>query len=113
MISSEQDTLLAAFGDGRLGLLITNHEAYHRGLSGHVRAGITAAFDGQPCYVIHVMSKPAGGEIRGYIWVGDAVYIRLPLRMEWIELDQIVCNRLGLTVVIDESGTTLQPQVGA
>lgn len=62
-------------------------------LTSHVAGGLELG--GQVTWV-HVLSKPAGGEIRGYAKVGDVLRLRLPAYpVHWTELDAEVCERLG------------------
>lgn len=50
--------------------------------------------------VVHVISKPAKGEIRGYVWIGDELRLRLPARPgDWPALDAYVAHELGARVV--------------
>lgn len=55
--------------------------------------------------MVHVMSRPAGGEIRGYALVDGVAYLRLPVTpREWGEVDDAVAAALGVEVVADEHG---------
>lgn len=52
---------------------------------------------------IHVMSGPAGGEIRGYALVDGRAHLRLPARpREWDQVDEAVATALGVEVVAQE-----------
>jgi len=87
----------AAFADGRLYLLVFERDSYHsRAWGGHVdearHIGTTGAFK-----TVHVMSKPAGGEIRGYVVLDGKALQRLPV-FHWPELDAEVERRLGMPV---------------
>lgn len=49
---------------------------------------------------VHVMSRSAGGEIRGYALIDGRAYLRLPnYAGEWPELDTAVAVALGVEVV--------------
>lgn len=89
-----------AFDDGRLSLLVKEHPRYDsRAWGSHVRASAFISH-GQPFATVHVMSKPAGGEIRGYVRL-NVLHLRYPV-MAWPELDEEVSRRLGLPVVASE-----------
>ena len=95
-----------AFDSGALYLLISEGR-YSPNWSGHVGAGQHAKSSGAPCRTIHVMSRPAGGEIRGYISIdGSPLYLRTPASpLEWNALDLEVSRRLGLPVVVDRTSS--------
>jgi hypothetical protein len=98
MKTTEQE----AFADGRLYIDVRQHPHYTPAWSGHACAGRFIKSLGQPFAVVHVISKPAGGEIRGYVRHGDTLYVRTPSRMDWPEIDQYVGERLGCAVVASE-----------
>ena len=70
-----------AFADGRLFLIFDDPKPYRDRF-------------------VHVMSRPAGGEIRGYIFDGDnRLRIRQPnYHGHWPELDLAVAKRTGAEV---------------
>lgn len=91
-----------AFEEGRLYLLVNEHPRYHNGFSGHVHAGAFVGHDG-PFATVHVISRPAGGEIRGYLRIEGMLYLRLPVNpREWDALDLEVSRQLGCPVVTRE-----------
>lgn len=47
---------------------------------------------------VHVISRPAGGEIRGYWLQHGEIWHDLPDKHPWPELDVLVCAALGLPV---------------
>ncbi len=50
--------------------------------------------------LVHVISRPAHGEIRGYIRIDGDLHVRYPASPEqWDELDEVVSKRLGMPVV--------------
>lgn len=95
-----QNEVEAAFADGRLYLILGEVQPLTRLTADFVGAdsyGVKAA--GKLRWV-HVISKPAGGEIRGYAIVeGENVLrIRLPnYRGDWPELDNAVQERTHAT----------------
>jgi hypothetical protein len=44
--------------------------------------------------VVHVMSRPAKGEVRGYVLAGSKLYHRTPKPHDWPEVDRAVCELL-------------------
>lgn len=55
--------------------------------------------------VVHVISPHRGGEIRGYVLIGDRLHLRLPCYTgHWDELDEAVARRTGASVVPYELG---------
>jgi len=93
-----------AFDDGVLYLHVVPRQKYYRDWSGHVRAGEYMSSEGARFTTVHVISRPAGGEIRGYIQIEDgALLLRTPAYPpDWPELDAEVSRRLGLPVVVTE-----------
>ena len=88
-----------AFEDGRLTIIMTEHLHYHRGFSGHVRSGEFIRWEGDKFATVHVVSKPAGGEIRGYVRLGGVLFLRTPAYPpSWDDLDLAVSKRLGMPV---------------
>lgn len=50
--------------------------------------------------IVHVVSRPAGGEIRGYVLIDGTLHLRLPnYAGDWPELDAAVSRRLSAPVV--------------
>jgi hypothetical protein len=97
-VSAERE----AFKDGRLYLLVKEHPHYHNGFSGHVHAGAFLGYD-EPFATVHVMSPPAGGEIRGYLRIEGMLYLRPQANPpEWDALDVEVSRQLGCPVVVKE-----------
>ena len=101
--SDEARAVIEAFEDGRF-YLLTHEHRYHSGFAGHVRARHYVQSQGETCRTVHVMSKPAGGEIRGYIQIGHgALLLRTPASpLDWPELDEQVSRRMGLPIVASE-----------
>lgn len=101
--SDEARAVIDAFKDGRF-YLLTHEHRYHSGFAGHVRARHYVQSQGETCRTVHVVSKPAGCEIRGYIQVGDgALLLRTPAYPpDWPELDEQVSRLMGLPVVVSE-----------
>ena len=55
--------------------------------------------------LVHVISRPAHGEIRGYVRIDGKLHVRYPARPEqWDELDAVVSARLGAEVVRAKEG---------
>jgi hypothetical protein len=80
-----RDEVAEAFADGRLSLIVDKPQDYHHRLS--MFAG-SQSYSGEIRWV-HVMSRPAGGEIRGYALLesGD-LRLRLPdYTGHWPEMD--------------------------
>jgi len=82
-----------AFSDGRLSLLVLPVR----------RAGQYYAYEGRTldhdeAHTVHVMSKPAGGEIRGYMLMPDgSLRLRLPnYTGAWPEMDAAVERRVRI-----------------
>lgn len=49
--------------------------------------------------LVHAISRWAGGEVRGYVWHGDSLYLRRPANPEdWPELDALVEQATGARV---------------
>ena len=52
-----------------------------------------------PIRVVHVMSRPAGGEIRGYVLVDGELRLRIPCYTgHWPEMDAAVSRHIGASV---------------
>jgi hypothetical protein len=52
-----------------------------------------------PVQFVHVISPPAGGEIRGYVWVSESLRLRSPCYSgEWLDMDAAVSKALGVPV---------------
>lgn len=47
---------------------------------------------------VHVISRPAGGEIRGYYLQHGEIWHEWPAKHPWYEMDVLVCAALGLLV---------------
>ncbi|MGE0444537.1 MAG: hypothetical protein AB7P99_04860 [Vicinamibacterales bacterium] len=82
----------AAFADGRLYLIV---DAQVKDV------GWRCFYEGQQPGVyetgsiVHVMSKPAGGEIRGYLLIDGRLHLRLPSYTgDWPEMDAAVAQRV-------------------
>lgn len=103
-----------AFEDGRLYLLVQEGR-YSPDWSGHVCAGRYLQARGAPHRTVHVISRPAGGEVRGYITIdGSPLFVRTPVNVTWDALDAEVSRRLGLPVVTREiAGDPGAPEAGA
>lgn len=82
----------AAFADGRLYLSIDPPTDGAR-----MGAYIGCRFDDEDVVVVHVISKPQGGEIRGYALTTDgALRVRTPSYVgRWDELDAAVLSRVA------------------
>lgn len=102
-VSDESRAVSDAFEDGRF-YLLTKEATYHSGFAGHVRAPHYVQAAGEPCRTVHVVSRPAGGEIRGYIQISEgALLLRTPAYpLDWPELDEQMSVRMGLPVVVSE-----------
>lgn len=86
----------AAFGDGRLYLTIDEAMALGRALGrGWNFAGDAKADPADLVRVVHVMSRPSGGEIRGYVLLDGALRQRGPCHHgSWPVLDAAVLARV-------------------
>ena len=87
----------AAFLDGRLSLLIdgpTKEPMWRFNYAG----GHGSQAEGR---LVHVLSRPAGGEIRGYVLTSDGVLrLRMPCYSgRWPEMDEAVRVRVGASTV--------------
>ena len=52
--------------------------------------------------VIHAVSRWHGGEVRGYVWHGDRLYVRHPASPKnWPELDTLVEQATGATIKVE------------
>lgn len=88
----------AAFEDGRLRVEVDEPVSVGNYTSAVAGGGLEP---GGKVTWVHVISKPAGGEIRGYAKIGDELRLRLPAYpMHWDEVDAEVCRRLGCTRVV-------------
>lgn len=102
----------AAFADGRLRLLIDEPRSRQHFASMFVGEKVAR---GEQLRVIHVLSRPAGGEIRGYVLTDDDVLrLRLPeYAGAWPALDAAVSSRVGARSVapyaVDQSGSARSP----
>ncbi|MBZ4398657.1 hypothetical protein [Myxococcus sp. AS-1-15] len=99
-LGTEDTEVRDAFADGFMYVLVSRPErsAGHR--DSMVCGGNAADASGMVRWV-HVMSKPAGGEVRGYALVGDELRLRLPAHPEsWPEVDAEVCKRLECARVV-------------
>ncbi len=89
-----------AFADGRLYLLVDTPVRSSGYRDSMVCGGDAADADGLVTWV-HVMSKHASCEVRGYAKVGAELRLRLPQYVvEWPEVDAEVCRRLGCSRVV-------------
>lgn len=86
-----------AFADGRLSLL-----QYPVRRAGHGFAYVGRQIEDDEATTVHVMSKPAGGEIRGYMRMPDrSLRLRLPCYTgDWPEMDEAVRRRVDAAEVI-------------
>lgn len=81
----------SAFIDGRL-YIVVNDECR---LNPHLLFEERPAKWDERGRIVHVISKPAGGEIRGYIMIDGALHLRLPnYAGDWPDLDAAVARRL-------------------
>lgn len=88
------DEVIEAFEAGRIYVTIDKPRPMSRGLGMFV--GDRAIPDGEPIRFVHVMSKPAGGEIRGYVLTRDGeLRLRLPCYSgRWEAMDLAVLARV-------------------
>lgn len=85
-------TVEAAFEDGRIFIQVDEERTLHPYLSFVDRP---AKWNGKGA-LVHVISKPAGGEIRGYVLIDGRLHMRLPnYAGDWPELDAAVTRRLN------------------
>ena len=83
-----------AFNDGRLSLII-DKPIRPSHLGAYVGEREQTAREFQEVTIIHVMSRAAGGECRGFLIGNDgALRLRLPCHVEWPELDAAVLKRV-------------------
>ena len=82
----------SAFIDGRLFVQVD----YEKNLDPHLSFEASPAkWDGRG-QLVHVISKPAGGEIRGYVLIDGALHLRLPnYAGDWPDLDAAVRRRIN------------------
>jgi hypothetical protein len=81
----------AAFGDGRLYIEVDDEKRHSPHLSFIDRA---AKWDGIGA-IVHVISRPAGGEIRGYVLIAGKLHLRLPCYSgPCAEMDAAVARRV-------------------
>lgn len=82
----------AAFADDRLFIEVDAEKQLHPYLSFVDRP---AKWDGVGA-LVHVISRPAGGEIRGYVLIDGKLHLRLPnYAGNWPELDAAVARRIN------------------
>ena len=87
----------AAFADGRLSLIVDDATTLGRALGGRGWnfAGDSDADSADTARVVHVMSKSAGGEIRGYVLIDGVLRQRGPCHSgPWPVLDAAVLARV-------------------
>lgn len=54
---------------------------------------------GDEYMVIHVISKPAGGEVRGYVLAKGVAFVRYPTTpRDWPEVDAALASAIGVTI---------------
>jgi len=85
----------SAFTDGRLSIVVDDERTLQWHLS------FVARPEKWDCRgsIVHVVSKPAGGEIRGYVLINGTLHMRLPnYEGDWPELDAAVERRLGARI---------------
>lgn len=83
----------SAFADGRVWLIVDEPRPYGRHSS--AIEGPCPHWD-EPVRWVHVMSRPAGGEIRGYALVEGELRLRLPnYSGDWPEMDAAVRARVA------------------
>lgn len=96
----EAADVAAAFVDGRLSVRVDEPTRSSGQRDSMVCGGSAADSEGMVTWV-HVMSKPAGGEVRGYAKVGQELRLRLPeYVVEWTALDAEMCRRIGCVRVV-------------
>lgn len=83
-----------AFDAGRVYLVVDKPQPQHRGLGSYIGDGTIA--DGTKIQFVHVISRPAHGEIRGYVLTPDGqLRLRLPCYSgEWAAMDEAVLARV-------------------
>lgn len=88
----------AAPDTGILYLLVKEHARDDsRAWGSHVKARDALAYAG-PFATVHVMSRPAGGQVRGYVRINGILYLGRPAYpQEWDDLD--LSRRLQCPVV--------------
>lgn len=84
----------AAFRDGRLRVEVDEHVTPYGGRMLTPIAGEETLGNGAAMRFVHVMSKPAGGEIRGYALVHGALRVTGANPMSAPEMDRAVARRL-------------------
>lgn len=96
----------AAFDAGDLYLIVKDHPRYNdREWSSHVNARAFFGYS-KPFATVHVISRSAGGEIRGYMWLEGLLYLRMPsYPPDWANLDLEVSRHVGCPVVTHEAPT--------
>lgn len=99
MATEFRKVLLDGFGEHDPLYLLIGDPAIHRGDMRRSSYGMPIPID-DAYELIHVISKPAGGEVRGYVLHEDKAFIRRPCTPEeWDEVDRAVEAALGVTVV--------------
>jgi len=99
-----------AFSDGRLSVVLDDRisegtSVFTSNFLGRdeVKPSLVEGKPTLPLRWVHVMSKPAKGEIRGYALVNGKLHVRLPDYVgPWPELDQAVATKLGVPVLTRE-----------
>lgn len=95
----EQNDVAAAFARGDVYLIVDAPVRSDGYRDSGVYGGEAADAAGKVTWV-HVISKGAGGEVRGYAKVGNELRLRMPAYpLEWPELDAEVCRQLQCTRV--------------
>lgn len=81
-----------AFADGRLSIIVDDEKT----LNPHLWfVGYPTKWDGRGA-LVHVMSRPSRGEIRGYVLIDGVLHMRLPnYAGDWPDLDAAVESRLN------------------
>lgn len=86
----------AAFADGRVSLIVDPPVIYSSRMSMFEGSIKLRDLDEHRIRWVHVMSKPAGGEIRGYALIGSELRVRLPnYAGPWPEMDAAVAARIA------------------
>ena len=97
---SDPQDIRDAFAAGRLCLIVDAPRELDR-----VPFVGDAMHEGARGRVVHVMSRPAGGEIRGYVMLDDDGMLRerCPRPIRWREMDLVVAERLGASRIVRHS----------
>lgn len=91
------DDVHAAFASGTLRLVIDDESKFDSRRTGMFR-GCNRWKDGEPIRIVHVVSKSAGGEIRGYVIVRQELYERGPSYMRWPAMDREVSRQIAFPI---------------